>query len=1085
MTEDRSSKSSFNGQDGTQPPRILANGKKVRIVDSENYSEIAVNKNEDLTVKNFDIDDLFRVRYNRHWGPRFAGIGGGLPKVKTFPESVIPLQGILFDNTIEKHETEEGELFEPTTQQFKLFSRKRFFKLGANNIQRREYNKNAWKAFITDKPFDIPIKKLPILRSIDSVPVKTRTVRIGRTENTALNFNAVLSWSFFNSKKVSVFREEDGRIIPLFEDVEFDSLEGDNAQRREILRRASKRRSKRRPSSRTETGIDPRELQRQRENDRRLASIRRGELRTTLGGLQRQIVPEAQPTSVSNNSIVVPIQGFQTFRFVAENESGTTMVRVRIHGRIHNGRLILTQDEPIIVEKEKSLPPPEVPPDQKIDIIPTFDEENVFFDHTFDLNIPFEKKVLDKVNAPIGSLFADVQPNYNFFIDNYEQTIGSASTPETLLPNLYAFLTELRNENTDEKNTIFRQHITLSDTIPDAFVDITNNKGEKIGEKDKGQYFDKYARSFGELMRLKPNKEEELIRKFTNLVTPISDVDLFKEFNEKRELFPMFFDISFSTDKTTQFAEILKDSQLSNLLVRDIIEQNISTITKSFQVTTATQQQEGQIKKTKSKKLVDHIKQRRKRRFSPEELRKTTTPQGTSESFSEEKNLETWDITEWLKQLTNNPLEAFSGLDDGVFLGTYGNETKLAINSQFDFYKNLLVIIFAGKIKKLVEREMRTFEEIMEGKLAYSETAFYKIEKRDATTNEIIQNFFLPNSNEIDILRFIDTQVKYNKQYTYEIFAYQFVIGNKYNYKIKDVTEDNATIEVNNMPSIQLVKVSYHEFTGRIMDSPPIFPDVSVIPFRAVNNRIKFNLNGNVGEYMLDPVLIEPEDEDIIRRLREAQMITEEQFLRYAGDDRVSAFEIFRIDRKPRKFQDFSGNRLALVETDISSLTVQAATAGSFIDNIMPNKKYYYIFRTIDNHGHISNPTPIYELEIVDNSGIIFPIVKTVEFDMGEDTKVCAKTARKYIQIIPTFQQTLLNEEKSGLVVGGERVSSIVDRENFHLGVADEQIWKKNFKIRLISRKTGKKLDLNVDFDHKNVRKVDNGGKILNEGTKN
>ena len=79
-------------------------------------------------------------------------------------------------------------------------------------------------------------------------------------------------------------------------------------------------------------------------------------------------------------------------------------------------------------------------------------------------------------------------------------------------------------------------------------------------------------------------------------------------------------------------------------------------------------------------------------------------------------------------------------------------------------------------------------------------------------------------------------------------------------------------------------------------------------------------------------------------------MVSEEEFLRYAGDDRVSAFEIFRVDKKPRKFADFTGKRIALVETDISSLTIQAATAGAFIDNILPNKKYYYIFRTIDRN---------------------------------------------------------------------------------------------------------------------------------------
>ena len=1244
MAEDRDSKNSFNGQDGTQSQRLLATGKRIRVVDLETYSEERIGAGENLLKKDLDVQDMLRARFNKHWSPHDKKGNKGLPKVNSAVTSRTPIKTVIFDRNIEYHDVEDGEIFEPTTQEFKILPNKNLFRAGTKT-KRLAYNKNMWWKFITDGPLPTPDAPpapkgpLPSLGNISATPAgnnvfigivggfnpderkrqedrlraavetakqtslreaaslqraeaeltrqsaalhtqerqirtaqaarqRTRSLRdplaldrieranrlendnfarstrnLAQTQATveqtrarsrtaateflraneelqtflitppppprevvrSSNFRAKLNWTFFNADSVEVYREDGERLTRIGGSTNKEAFNA-NAEanlKRKQLRKATVPRSRnsfvtnpfsvRAPRTRFESRLETR------------ARLRREEFQRRQDRLRRVLSGELRPVSTRDFNLKLDfntgtantdISGFKTFRLVARNAVGVTMVRIRFRGRINGRNFIIAADAegPRISTSRNPAPSPP-PADTRFDnLVPTIDEEGVFFDHAFDINVPFSKKTLDKQNSPIGSLFADVQPTYNFFIDNYEQVIGSSSAQETLLPNMYAFLTELQNENSDEKNTIFRQHITLADTIPDIFVDITNQKGEKIGERDRGQYFDKYARAFGELMRLKPAEEAELVRKFTNLVTPISNIDLFKEFNEKRELFPMFFDISFSTDKTTRFAEVLEDSQLSNLLMKDILEGNISSNIKTFRVTEASQRQEERTE-AELQRAADRLNQqiRRSRSFlgrrrpevTTEALRRRLGAKITTEAIAEDRELEMWDVTAWMQQLSENPLAAFEQLDAGVFLGTYNNEVKMAESSQFDFFKNLLVVIFAGKVKKLVERELRTFEEVLNGKLAYSETAFYKIEKRDAATGQVLQNFFLPNSNDINVLRFIDTQVKYNKQYTYEIFAYQLVIGNKYSYEIREITEDDARIAVHNMPSIKLVKIPYYEFTGRIMDSPPIFPDVSILPFKSVNNRIKFHFNGNVGEYKLEPVLIEPGDAEIIKKLREAQMVSEEEFLRYAGDDRVSAFEIFRLNKKPRKFSDFTGKRIALVETDINSLTVQSATAAAFIDNIVPNRKYYYIFRTIDNHGHISNPTPIYELEIVDNDGIVFPVVKTVEFDMGESTKASTKTARKFIQIVPAFQQTLLNEEKSGLIVGGERVPTIEDRQNFHLGVAEEQVWQKNFKVRLTSRKTGKKLDLNVSFEHNNVRKQDNQGKILNEGTKN
>ena len=50
--------------------------------------------------------------------------------------------------------------------------------------------------------------------------------------------------------------------------------------------------------------------------------------------------------------------------------------------------------------------------------------------------------------------------------------------------------------------------------------------------------------------------------------------------------------------------------------------------------------------------------------------------------------------------------------------------------------------------------------------------------------------------------------------------------------------------------------------TAKIIDAPPIWPDVDIIPQRGIKDKLLFFFRGNVGEYRLKPILIEPDDEE-------------------------------------------------------------------------------------------------------------------------------------------------------------------------------------------------------------------------------
>jgi hypothetical protein len=192
--------------------------------------------------------------------------------------------------------------------------------------------------------------------------------------------------------------------------------------------------------------------------------------------------------------------------------------------------------------------------------------------------------------------------------------------------------------------------------------------------------------------------------------------------------------------------------------------------------------------------------------------------------------------------------------------------------------------------------------------------------------------------------------------------------------------------------------------------------------------------------------------------------------IRFKSDDPAASFEIFRISKKPKSYQDFKGAMRAIVNTDISEETIQKASAASFIESLSPNKKYYYIFRSKDIHGYLSNPSQVYEVELVDNAGNTFPIVNVVNF-LPQIPAMRSKIMKKYLHIMPTVLQSVLNEEKSGLIdEDGEReTTAYAAGKSIFLGKAEEDVWDKNFKIRLTSTQTGRKIDINLSFKYRHV----------------
>ena len=687
------------------------------------------------------------------------------------------------------------------------------------------------------------------------------------------------------------------------------------------------------------------------------------------------------------------------------------------------------------------------------------------------MTAPLLPKEMQSLNGLPRPDFAKVDMEYNFYVKEYEAALarikaGSTAATEALLPNMYVFLSEKKSSNLDPSDqwagSIFHKHITLGGLIKDVSVDVLNERGEKIGEKDKGQYFDKWGRAYSSSPLLNQSIRQapqitEVLNRYKRIIFSPLDMENFKSFNEKRFLFPMYVDIEFSTDRTTLLAEAIKEAQLGSSLMRAVAAPP-----------------------AQSEDDPAYLPRKADYRIATELISLNDTIEKTI-TISDPEQRVVLDLLSWWDSFKNREIDTQV---DSVILGSSLPEVFVSEGEQYKFIQTILSLIFSGKIRNILKGRLRSFEDIMNGKHAYSETAFYRVSKHriDTATGEpwpSIQDFYIPNSNELDIARFIDTQVVFDRKYHYIVHAYELVFGTAYKYlphqalapEIVPDDGETAIINVHTRPSIKLVEVPIFSFRTTISDKPPLPPQVDIIPYRGVSDRILVNLTSNVGELKAQPIAFNSRERLKIAEIRERHDLGPDDPIEYKSDDPADFFEVFRTRREPKSYADFRAGIRREVDTEVLPSDQQtsgmtALPSAAYIDYLRPNVTYYYMFRAVDIRGNVSNPTSVFRVELVEESGMTFPIIEEFNFEPTEYNEG-TRTFKKYIQISPSVIQDELN------IINELEIESASDAE-VELGMVEDRIFakhpdKKKIKLRITSKSTGKKIDVNLNFTHRHT----------------
>ena len=126
---------------------------------------------------------------------------------------------------------------------------------------------------------------------------------------------------------------------------------------------------------------------------------------------------------------------------------------------------------------------------------------------------------------------------------------------------------------------------------------------------------------------------------------------------------------------------------------------------------------------------------------------------------------------------------------------------------------------------------------------------------------------------------------------------------------------------------------------------------------------------------------------------------------------------------------------------------------------IIYTKKYFYFFRIVNEAESYGKGSNIFEAELVSDGGYKFAKFKSYFENelIPPPPSRAIKSFKKLLNISPNITNLIIDDSAVDYTDLAEN-----QIENVSFGTSENAIWDKKYKIRLTSKKTGKKIDINI-----------------------
>lgn len=387
-------------------------------------------------------------------------------------------------------------------------------------------------------------------------------------------------------------------------------------------------------------------------------------------------------------------------------------------------------------------------------------------------------------------------------------------------------------------------------------------------------------------------------------------------------------------------------------------------------------------------------------------------------------------------------------LDDSIT-----DKSKMMID-----YKKML---FAGYIKMLSKKGFRTFKDLYYDVECYKENIIYSVEKfKDEAVGSPLQEFFIPVVN--DLTRYADTQIKYGQTYVYKCKSHCLIVGNRYQYdnlRFFNPSPESfyAKVDIKNTPTIVVVPFDIFSDISRVIQPPPIFPQVKFVSENNAKSRVDVYLTPTKGEIRDKFIKVKPEDQSQIEDMQKnyGSVSFEGDQILFKYFEEQGNYEIYRMSSPPQSYEDFRDMKVA-------DVTMSFNTSDAIFRNCLTanSEHNYFMFRKINAKGLVSNPSPIYKVKLLIDADDSRLFVSEYKFPK-KITSQPSKKFKRLFQIAPAIEQTMYDPDQEP-VYQKRSLKGMV--KEIKLGWAGESVWGKKFKFRIKSTSSGKIIDYNIRF---------------------
>ena len=709
-----------------------------------------------------------------------------------------------------------------------------------------------------------------------------------------------------------------------------------------------------------------------------------------------------------------------------------------------------------------------------------------------------------------------IRSEFNTWQKAYMDAINNPAVPEAVLPNLYIYdivsSTPIPAYQGESWEGTPEAGETLQNNYDELVTmnDFESNLVPSLSSDGLQEYLQRYATAVSG-SSLAVDFIADIANRSSVLAVAGSDFDIFAEANRKKSFFPLYIEFELPTSGKTE-------------------------ISKLFETTFTTTSMIAAINNTPFLELPVNLQSSGIRCDGTDEdpFSIDNAPVANFTKAFVNKNAKVYNFSDFMEGL--EPLES------GVILTRRGNEpfegvnmenfsSVDAVNAINNYVRNRCeeLKINYKELLTLQHTNLAGFDPVTSRTSYYceNETLMYKVEKYKyftETSRELLQTFYFPNSSFSNIIQYVDTQVKLNTLYEYEVTAYELVYGSKFIFRDRGFRTGKTfgagpdygpneqiyfsfNVETQINPKIVeyplLAKrwryapskisrgdqqvITKESLNGSlsfppisVLDRPPLPPGVNILPYNKNATEVLFNFQISVGEFTGEnsvPFYGLNIDEDLImadisRKQKVRPLISptlRQGHLEFEtnNSEEIRRIEIFRIKNMEIDTQDlralyrkFNGNLHKVL--DISDLGDEDFGKAKAFDFVdkLETNEKYY-----------------YIFRAYDNSGLFSnpSMIHTVELrnDFGVYTPIIKifqpkpiekrspkRRMARYIKISPSDLQKEPIVQEVGDDGSMQQTIGVITE-------TPDRVESNNFIVRLTSVDTGRKIDLRLNFKQK------------------